>query len=344
VRFNTKILPITAPNALDEAAKLILSGELVAIPTETVYGLAANAFDEKAVKNIFEVKGRPSDNPLIIHTYGISSIEEIAQNIPEKARKLYETFSPGPLTIVLPKSPAIPSVTSGGLDTVGVRIPDIYEVRELIKICKVPIAAPSANLSGLPSPTSAAHVYNDLNGKIPLILDGGDCKIGLESTVITLENDDIIILRPGGITMEQLSKFGNVIIGKGIAETLCENDIAVSPGMKYKHYAPKASITVVDGELSFFHKIFDENADDESYALMFDDDYSNIKNRINFGKTPSDQAANLFKILRELDERNIKKVFARCPETKDEGLAVYNRLIRAAAFNIISAKTFTGVI
>jgi L-threonylcarbamoyladenylate synthase len=339
LRYDTKILPIGSPGAIDEAAELILRGELVAIPTETVYGLAANAFDEDAVRRIFEVKGRPADNPLIVHTYGIDGVNKIADEIPETARILFENFSPGPLTIVLKKNPKIPQVTSGGLDTVGVRIPDITAIRELIKKCKVPIAAPSANLSGLPSPTSAKHVYDDLCGKIPLILDGGECKIGLESTVISIQEKDIKILRPGNITKENLSKFGNVTVGKGVTDIVNEAEIPLSPGMKYKHYAPQADITVIEGDLSFFLDFYDKNADENTFALMFDDDECTIKNRINFGKTSKDQAANLFKILRVLDERGIKKVFARCPNKSDEGLAVYNRLIRAAAFKLISSKT-----
>jgi L-threonylcarbamoyladenylate synthase len=327
-------MPLRTPGAINEAAKLILSGELVAIPTETVYGLAANAFDENAVRKIFEVKGRPADNPLIVHTYGIDGVSEIAEEIPETAKKLFENFSPGPLTIVLKKNPKIPQITSGGLGTVGVRIPDIADIRELIKICGVPIAAPSANLSGLPSPTSARHVFNDLQGKIPLILDGDECKIGLESTVISLQNEDIKILRPGNITKENLSEFGKVIVDEGVTGEL--SGIPASPGMKYKHYAPKADITLIEGELPFFIYYFNKNADEDTFALMFDDDECAIKNRINFGKTSKDQAANLFKTLRELDERSIKKVFARCPKKTDEGLAVYNRLIRAAAFKLHS--------
>jgi L-threonylcarbamoyladenylate synthase len=336
LRYDTKILPINAPGALDEAAKLILSGELVAIPTETVYGLAANAFNENAVRKIFAVKGRPADNPLIVHTYGINGVTEIAEEIPETAKKLFADFSPGPLTIVLKKTLKIPSVTSGGLGTVGVRIPDIYEIRELIKICGLPIAAPSANLSGLPSPTSAKHVYEDLNGKIPLILDGGDCKIGLESTVISIDKNDIKILRPGKITETDLSRYANVIIDRGVIETITE--APSSPGMKYKHYAPKADITVIESDLAFFIGYFNKNADETTYALMFDDDECEIKNRINYGKTSKEQAANLFKTLRELDARGIKKVFARCPKKSGEGLAVYNRLIRAAGFKLLSGE------
>jgi L-threonylcarbamoyladenylate synthase len=334
----TKILSADSPEALSEAAKLIKAGEVVAIPTETVYGLAANAFDEAAVKRIFEVKGRPQDNPLIVHTYGIDGVSEIAENIPDLAKKLFEVFSPGPLTIVLPKKNTVPDITSGGLKTVGVRIPDNANVRELIKHCGVPLSAPSANISGKPSPTTAAHVYDDLSGKIPLILDGGVCKVGLESTVISITEGSINILRPGKITAEKLSRFGNVIIDKGVTESVSEMKKPSSPGMKYKHYAPKCDITIVDGSLDDFIRYFNKNADEETYALMFDNDIFDIKNRINYG-----DSSGLFSLLRELDNMNIKKVFAVCPQKNDEGLAVYNRLIRAAGYKIVDASSFSEV-
>jgi L-threonylcarbamoyladenylate synthase len=341
LEYKTEVLPVTDPEALKKAAEFIRNGELVAIPTETVYGLAANAADTTAVSRIFTVKGRPQDNPLIVHIASVDDIPDIAREIPDFAKTLFEKYSPGPLTIVLPKSQIIPDVTSGGLDTVGVRIPDIAAVRELIKLAGCPLAAPSANLSGKPSPTTARHVFDDLNGKIPLILDGGICAVGLESTVISVSEDVINILRPGKITVEDLSAYTDVKISNGVLESLSGTQKPESPGQKYKHYAPKADITVIDGDINAFLRFFNENADDDTYALMFDGDPDGIINsnrRINYGKDPTEQMSKLFAVLRDLDERGVKKVFARCPEKDGTGLAVYNRLIRAAGFRIINLQ------
>jgi L-threonylcarbamoyladenylate synthase len=333
----TKILLADSPEALSEAAELIKSGQVVAIPTETVYGLAANAFDQTAVKRIFEAKGRPQDNPLIVHLHSIEAVSEVAKEVPKLARKLFSAFSPGPLTIVLPKKKEVPYITSGGLETVGVRIPDNENVRELIKLCGVPLSAPSANISGKPSPTTAAHVYDDLQGKIPLILDGGVCRVGLESTVISLDGDRIKILRPGKVTAKMLSEYGEVIIDKGVTESVSEMKKPTSPGMKYKHYAPECDITIIEGSLDEFIGYFNNNADEKTFALMFDDDIFDIKNRINYGNE-----SEFFSLLRELDKKGIKKVFARCP-IKDAQLALYNRLIRAAGYKIINANSFSEV-
>jgi L-threonylcarbamoyladenylate synthase len=333
----TRILSADSQTALTEAAKLIKSGEVVAIPTETVYGLAANAFDEKAVKRIFEVKGRPQDNPLIVHVHSIEAVAEVAKEVPLLAERLFSAFSPGPLTIVLPKKKEVPYATSGGLETVGVRIPDNENVRELIRLCGVPLSAPSANISGRPSPTTASHVYDDLQGKILLILDGGECRVGLESTVISLDGNNIKILRPGKITAQMLSEYGEVTIDKGVIESVSDIKKAASPGMKYKHYAPECDIIIVDGSLDNFTRYFNKNADENTYALMFDDDIFDTKNRINYG-----DESKLFSLLRELDKMGIKKVYARCPQ-KDVQLALYNRLIRAAGYKIINTGSFSEV-
>jgi L-threonylcarbamoyladenylate synthase len=334
-------MSVSDHTAIEKGAKLIKSGALVAIPTETVYGLAANALDEQAVKHIFSVKGRPQDNPLIVHTYDINNIVDIAAEIPPLARKLFEVFSPGPLTIVLPKNKNIPSVTSGGLDTVGIRIPAIPAVRELIKLAGVPLAAPSANLSGLPSPTTADHVYSDLNGKIPLILDGGACNVGVESTVITVTGAQRVnILRPGAVTAEKLFEYCEVTVDSGVTEGMTDDITPASPGMKYKHYAPKADITLIEGDLSGFVRYFSSHADNDTYALLFDNDKISSaipENRqIFYGSNGAEQAARLFAVLRQMDETGIKKVYARCPEKTGEGLAVYNRLLRAAGFKKFS--------
>jgi L-threonylcarbamoyladenylate synthase len=333
----TEILPASSQKAQKKAAKLIKSGEVVAIPTETVYGLAANAFDEAAVKKIFEVKGRPQDNPLIVHVHSMEAVTEVAKEVPLLAKRLFSAFSPGPLTIVLPKKKEVPYTTSGGLETVGVRIPDNANVRELIKLCEYPLSAPSANISGKPSPTTAAHVYDDLQGKIPLILDGGECRVGLESTVISIDGDSIKILRPGLVTAKILSEYGEVTIDKGVIESVSEIKKAASPGMKYKHYSPECDIIIFDGILDDFIRYFNENADEKTFALMFDDDIFDIKNRINYGNE-----SQFYSLLRQLDKKGIKKVFARCPQ-KDVQLALYNRLIRAAGYKIACANSFSEV-
>jgi L-threonylcarbamoyladenylate synthase len=333
----TRILSADSPGAIAEAAEIIKSGGVVAIPTETVYGLATNAFDEAAVKKIFEVKGRPQDNPLIVHVHSIEAVAEVAKEVPLLAKKLFSSFSPGPLTIVLAKKNEVPYVTSGGLETVGVRIPDNNNVRELIRLCGVPLSAPSANISGKPSPTTAAHVYDDLQGKIPLILDGGVCRVGLESTVISIEGGSIKILRPGKITEKMLSEYGEVTIDKGVTESVSEMKKPTSPGMKYKHYAPECDITIIDGSLDEFVGYFNKNADEKTFALMFDDDIFDIKNRINYGED-----SKFFSLLRELDKTGIKKVFARCPK-KGVQLALYNRLIRAAGYKIVETGSFSEV-
>ncbi|MDF2568280.1 MAG: hypothetical protein K0R90_1736, partial [Oscillospiraceae bacterium] len=240
--FDTKILKPTKENLL-LCAKLLKDGELIGMPTETVYGLAANAFDGDAVKKIFKAKGRPQDNPLIVHISDISMLGSIAAKVPKLAHELAERFWPGPLTIILPKAAHIPLAVTAGLDTVAVRIPSHEVAKELIKCCEFPLAAPSANLSGSPSPTKAEHVFQDLQGRIPFVIDGGECEIGLESTVVTLSEDTIKILRPGGVTVHDLLQVTpNVHIDQSVLSQLEPNQKVSSPGMKYKHYSPKAKV------------------------------------------------------------------------------------------------------
>ncbi|MDE6733497.1 MAG: threonylcarbamoyl-AMP synthase, partial [Oscillospiraceae bacterium] len=237
--MTTEVLKFSAESA-KKAAEILKRGGLVAIPTETVYGLAANALDENAVRKIFKAKGRPQDNPLIVHISGIEMLPPLVKNIPEIAKRLAERFWAGPLTMIFPKSDKIPDVTSGGLDTVAVRMPESKAAREIIKKCGFPLAAPSANLSGKPSPTSAAHVFEDMNGKIPLIIAGGECLVGVESTVICFKDGKIHILRPGGITEKMLAEFGEVEVDKAVTAQPKADERVLSPGMKYKHYSPKA--------------------------------------------------------------------------------------------------------
>ncbi|WP_173385514.1 L-threonylcarbamoyladenylate synthase [Ruminococcus flavefaciens] len=335
--FETKLLD-NSENSIKKAAELIRAGEVVGMPTETVYGLAANAFDENAVRKIFAAKGRPADNPLIVHVSSFEEIAPLVTEIPSLARKCAELFCPGPLTMIMPKSDKIPLVTSGGLDTVGIRMPSNNTARAFIRECGCPIAAPSANLSGSPSPTTASHVLNDMNGRIPAIIDGGACGVGVESTVISFEGDGIRLLRPGFVSAEDLREVTeNVLIDKGVLEMLDENARVRSPGMKYKHYAPKAEVSIVCGNSGEFNDFCVKNASADDVLMVFDEsDAAGLKNRLLvLGKNDEEQAQRLFDALRELDEMGAKKVYARCPNKTGVGLAVYNRLLRAAAFRVI---------
>ena len=321
--------------ALEEASELLKSGEVVAIPTETVYGLAANALDEEAVKKIYIAKGRPSDNPLIVHISDISELSPLVKEIPEKVKVMASAFWPGPLTMIMKKSDVIPSVTSGGLSTVAIRMPENEYARAIIKSAGVPLAAPSANLSGSPSPTNAKYVFDDMNGRIPLIIDGGASKIGVESTVITFATEIPTVLRPGGVTVEEIREtIGKIKVADAVLHDLKEGETAASPGMKYKHYAPKANITILKGSLE---KYIEYTSGKDFFALVFEGEEKFFKNAVTYGKANDglSEAGRLFDALRELDEMGAKTVFARCPELTGVGLAVYNRLIRSAGFNII---------
>ena len=335
--YDTKLLD-SSTDSVKYAAELIRQGEIVGMPTETVYGLAANALDSDAVKKIFIAKGRPQDNPLIVHISRMEMLERLVSNIPELAKKCAEEFWPGPLTMIMPKREIIPYTTSAGLDTVGIRMPSNKTARALIDAAGVPLAAPSANLSGSPSPTKAIHVFNDMNGRIPCILDDGGCAVGVESTVIAFESDCIRLLRPGFISVEDLKTVcRNVIVDKGVTETVAADAVVASPGMKYKHYAPKADITIIDAELGAFRKYCAENAEQDAVLMVFessDGEGTGLKSIV-YGKDSKEQAQMLFDVLRQLDELNIRKVYARCPEKTGVGLAVYNRLLRAAGFQVI---------
>lgn len=338
IMLDTKLLGCD-DESIKTAAELLMCGEVVAIPTETVYGLGANALDEQAVRRIFEAKGRPADNPLIVHVSRFEDIDGLVTQIPKLAKKCAEVFCPGPLTMIMPKSDKIPMVTSGGLDTVGIRIPSNETARRLIARCGFPIAAPSANLSGSPSPTTAEHVMNDMNGRVAAVIDGGACGVGVESTVISFEgNDGIRLLRPGFVSVEDLKEITeNIIIDKGVLEMLDENARVSSPGMKYKHYAPKAEITIIDGSGEQFNAYCRDNANKDDVLMVFSrNDVTGLENSfIALGEDESVQAQRLFGALRELDEIGAKKVYARCPNKSGVGLAVYNRLLRAAAYRVV---------
>lgn len=332
--METRILPVSDEN-VELAAGLLKKGEIVAIPTETVYGLAGNGLSPSSVKKIFEAKGRPNDNPLILHISKTEQLYEYAKEVPKPALKLAERFWAGPLTMIMPKKNTVPDETSGGLDTVAFRMPDNRFTLKLIDLCGFPLAAPSANLSGLPSPTCAEHVYSDMNGKIPLILDGGACSCGLESTVVTFTEKGVKILRPGGVTPEMLSEFCCVEIDRAVTEGLKADAAALSPGMKYKHYSPKAEVYMIECEDNRrFREYVNENSDDGTYVLT-DEGAGMTAKTLSYGSTGEREAAELFSALRRADELGADRIYVKAPEKNGIGLAVYNRLIRAAAFKVI---------
>lgn len=337
MEYNTLMLSVSDED-INAAAEFIKKGELIGFPTETVYGLGANALDPEAVADIYRAKGRPSDNPLIVHLSDFSEAENYVREIPDTAARLMAEFSPGPITAILPKKDIIPQITSGGLDTVGIRVPANETARKFIKACAVPIAAPSANLSGSPSPTSAKYVYEDMNGRIPAIIDGGECAVGVESTVVCFEGEKVKILRPGFVSGEDMINAGfEVLYARGITEKINDGEKILSPGMKYKHYAPKAEITILDGSLEDFIGYVSKNSDEKTYSMIFDGDAENFPNDryVTYGDTPEEEARELFGVLRKLDDIHAEKVYARKPRENGVGLAVYNRLLRAAAFRVI---------
>lgn len=337
------------PNAegIDEAARLLAAGELVAIPTETVYGLAADALNSDAVSSIYVAKGRPSDNPLIVHIADFKDWEPLVTHIPDNARQLAEAYWPGPLTIILPASEKVPSVVTGGLTTVAVRFPSHPIAQAVILRSGCPLAAPSANRSGSPSPTNAQRVTEDMEGRIAAILDGGDCAVGVESTVIDLCHTPPRLLRPGGVTPEMLEEvLGPIEIDSAVTHALENGAVAASPGMKYKHYAPKAEITIVKGSPAAYAAYVNAHSGDAVGALCFDEDVSLLSvPSVTYGGRDDAlaQAQQLFDALRQLDEMGIQTVYASCPNPSGVGLAVYNRLLRAAAFRIECAITVVGL-
>ena len=329
------------------AARLLAEGELVAIPTETVYGLAADALNSEAVSSIYVAKGRPSDNPLIVHIADMRDWEPLVTHIPENARRLAEAYWPGPLTIILPASSLVPNVVTGGLTTVAVRFPSHPVAQAVILQSGCPLAAPSANRSGSPSPTNAQRVFEDMDGRIAAILDGGASDVGVESTVIDLCHTPPRLLRPGGITPTMLEDvLGPIEIDSAVTHALEQGAVAASPGMKYKHYAPKADITIVKGSPDAFVKFVNTHKADGVGALCFDEDlpYLTVP-AVTYGSRYDalTQAQQLFDALRQLDEMGITTVYASCPEIAGVGLAVYNRLLRAAAFRIECAIRVIGL-
>ncbi len=320
------------------AAKILKRGGTVAIPTETVYGLAANALDKTAVAKIFTAKGRPQDNPLIVHIAEISDAEPLVENFDNTARLLAKRFWPGPFTMILKRSDKIPKEVSAGLDTVALRMPVHPIARAIIKAAGLPIAAPSANLSGSPSPTTAARVIEDLDGKVDGIVVSSDCEVGVESTVITLVGEKPRLLRPGAVTLEELREIlPDIEVDSAVLAEPEKDKPVASPGMKYKHYSPKCEIYLVEGSREKYIDFVNSKSGDTA-ALCFFEDKDKIKIKaIPYGSKEDgiSKAQGLFEALRQLDEAGIKTAFAHAPEKSGVDLAVYNRLIRAAGFKVI---------
>jgi len=337
--MNTKIFTNSHEN-IKAAAEIIKAGGLVAFPTETVYGLGANALDEAAVKKIYETKGRPGDNPMIVHIAKALDIGQLVTKLNQVTLDLIENFWPGPLTLVLNKKDEVPYVTTGGMDTVAVRMPDDLTALALITQAGCPIAAPSANISGRPSPTGAMHVIEDLDGKIDAIIVGKDCRIGIESTVLDVTGDIPVILRPGVITASEISRAIDCEVE--LDPWLFRNDMQdedgneahdfnpKSPGMKYKHYAPKAQMKIIEGERSKVKseierlKSINESKGNSVGVILFEE------------KAFMEAAHDLFAKLREFDRQGVDIILAGALSDKDEvGFAVMNRMLKSAGYNII---------
>lgn len=330
---------------LNDAGRIIREGGLVVFPTETVYGLGANALDNEASKAIFAAKGRPADNPLIVHIYSIGQLSGLTKEVNDVAKKAMEAFWPGPLTIIMEKSENVPEAVTAGLNTVGVRMPKNDVALALLKAAEVPVAAPSANISGKPSPTKAEHVIFDLDGKVDIILDGGPCEVGLESTVLDTTSLPPTVLRPGGVTLEMLREvLGEVNLDKGLLKKPEGDFKPKAPGMKYTHYSPDADVTVVEGSIEKVVKHIKERlgecnnkgikagvlATDETKNFYEDSFVISVGSREN----PITIAENLFDSLREFDKQGIQVVFAEAVANNGIGLAIMNRMNKAAGFKI----------
>lgn len=337
--MQTLLLKAEEPGAIETAARILREGGLVGMPTETVYGLAANALDGNAVEKIFKAKGRPQDNPLIVHISEWEQIYPLVKSVPASAEKLAKAYWPGPMTMVLEKSALIPDEVSTGLPTVGIRFPSHPVAQALITAAGVPVAAPSANRSGLPSTTTAEHVMRDMDGKIDAVLDGGTCGVGVESTIVTLASDPPRLLRPGGITLEQLRKtLGRVDVDPAVMNPLPKGARPLSPGMKYKHYSPKANVIILEGDGAAFADYVNAHGTPGVAALCYSGDERSLRVPAVCYGAETDygaQARDLFEALRHLDDIGAKTVYARCPEPSGVGLAVYNRLMRAAGFEVL---------
>ncbi len=339
--MQTRLLQ-TSEEELQLAASLLRDGKPVAIPTETVYGLAANAADGAAVASIFRAKGRPADNPLIVHIAAWDQLLPLVTDIPPVATALAEAYWPGPLTMIFEKTDAVPSEVSAGLDTVALRMPSHPIARELIIRSGCALAAPSANLSGSPSPTDARRVMEDMDGRIAAVVDGGACDVGVESTVISVIGDRVRLLRPGAVTVAMLERVaGEVDVDEAVTAPLQDGAVVASPGMKYKHYAPRSRVILVRGTAEAYAQYVNDRAEDGVMALCFDGEQEALRvPYITYGARDDDatQARQVFEALRQLDERGAQVAYTACPSPDGIGLAVYNRLLRAAGFEVITLE------
>ena len=336
---DTKYLSVSDTD-LKIAAELLDGGKTVIFPTETVYGLGANALDKTAAEKIFLAKGRPSDNPLIVHIGDMDDLKPLVKEIPETAKKLIDKFWPGPLTLIFNKSDIIPQTVTGGLNTVAIRMPSHDVASKLLKLCNVPVAAPSANLSGKPSPTVFRHVKDDMDGRVDAIIDGGDCSVGVESTVLDLSGEKPILYRPGGVTAEEIEN----LIGEIVITTKAkEGESPKSPGLKYKHYSPNADVIILHGNGEDVIKFVNEKGSEQKVGVLIFDEFNEFSDDIvvqslGSNKRPEDAAHRLFTAMRELDSQCVNVIYA--PEIPDSGMwrAVRNRLYRAAGENIIDVS------
>lgn len=337
-------------NWLEQAAKLISDNEVVAFPTETVYGLGGNALSKEAIEKIYIAKGRPSDNPLIVHIANISDLDALVLEIPDIAKKLMEKFWPGPLTLIFKKSENVPVEVTGGLDTVAIRMPSHKVARDLIRLSGVPVAAPSANISGKPSPTTFDHVINDLSGRVSAIVCGDVSSVGLESTVLDVSGENPMILRPGGVTFEMLSEFVDELTYDPAIVNMSEDEklIPKSPGMKYRHYSPNAPLVVINASDEKFILALDDIAKDSEFdiseigVLCSDGVANNLSGYVvkNVGIYTDLEmvASNLFDALRFFDTRSVKVIYAQGFPLVGIGSAIMNRLNKASGGSIINIK------
>ena len=339
--MNTKRL---TQHDIEEAAAILRDGGLLGIPTETVYGLGANGLNEKAVAHIFEAKGRPQDNPLILHIPDASWLERYCKEIPLTAYQLAKAYWPGPMTMILKRKDIVPNAVTAGLDTVGMRCPAHPLCREIIAASGVPVAAPSGNTSGRPSPTTAQHMLEDMDGKINAIVDGGPCSVGVESTIIDITETPARLLRPGGITLEQLEAvLGEVAVDPAVTRLMGAGEQPKAPGMKYRHYAPKAPVTVVTGDPKKSAEYIAAHAGAEDGIICFDEFLPLFTRRsetrpvMDLGPAgdKEEQARHIFDALRSFDHTSVPAIWAQCPDTTGIGLAIANRLNKAAGFHII---------
>ena len=340
ILVNTILFTENTKENIEKAAEIIRRGGLLGIPTETVYGLGANALNADACRRIYEAKGRPQDNPLIIHVPDASWLSRYCEKVPESAYRLAEAFWPGPLTMILPKREIVPYRTTGGLETVGVRCPNHPVTLAVIAAADVPIAAPSGNTSGRPSPTSAADMLEDMDGKIDGIFDGGPCGVGVESTIIDLTCQPPRLLRAGGLPLEELERvLGTVLVDKCITQLMTDGERPRAPGMKYRHYAPKAPVTVVTGDGKNSAAYIAAHAPEGAGVICFSEFRAQVPGCVVHELGPegdkSEQARRVFDALREFDATDVTEIFAQCPDDAGLGLAIGNRLKRAAGFHVV---------